>query len=500
MANDIQKQWANPSDILSLLLLVGGDIVQKAIAQMVGHVIAIPSRPHIRLHIAPVAFSFGCVAYGFTNLLAAVGDMKLMPAPDHRSLTINCATGFARETNSWVLGRLLRDHKLRHPVDARSIEEGGRAECVRIDTFYLKPVLNPSFDLVWWSGWCTLFTQLVISIIPGVVEGDWRIMLVTVSGVFLIAVTCAMPQWTEEKWTGRTLQKEKVICLTSGNGSHHILVLIGLQGSWDLETLAVGMSRPRAETRWLSLILAILWICLLLTIPGLQEHTWSLIVIGGLGMLQNVFAAGTGRMPCSSNFHITPFSSAPTIIGRRQPYQDAEDGHACLPVHDAELAGVKNWLAAREKAQRQPRSTSFVQPEQMPPWLATMSKEDGVPPWLETIRPVVGNRESPPSGSTMCKRSKFISGVWRWLQLDEPKPCDVVYAIGVHGALRELEKWVPTAGLAMVQIFFPGGLVFNEASIRDNIDKRFWKTAYHTVAIRKKAAETSQVKKSRQQP
>lgn len=29
---ELQEQWANPSDILSLLLLVGGDVVQKAIA------------------------------------------------------------------------------------------------------------------------------------------------------------------------------------------------------------------------------------------------------------------------------------------------------------------------------------------------------------------------------------------------------------------------------------------------------------------------------------
>ena len=27
----------------------------------------------------------------------------------------------------------------------------------------------------------------------------------------------------------------------------------------------------------------------------------------------------------------------------------------------------------------------------------------------------------------------------------------------VVGALKELEKWVPTAGLAMLQVFFPRG-------------------------------------------
>ena len=51
----------------------------------------------------------------------------------------------------------------------------------------------------------------------------------------------------------------------------------------------------------------------------------------------------------------------------------------------------------------------------------------------------------------------------------------------------ELEKWVPTAGLALVQIFFPSGLEYNDASIRDNVHKKFWQKAYHTAGVRKKA-------------
>lgn len=55
------------------------------------------------------------------------------------------------------------------------------------------------------------------------------------------------------------------------------------------------------------------------------------------------------------------------------------------------------------------------------------------------------------------------------------------------GALRELEKWVPRAGLAMQQIYFPGDLRFEESRMRYNIDKQFWKKAYHTRDIRKQA-------------
>jgi hypothetical protein len=54
-------QWLNPGDILSVLLLLGPDIVQRAVAQLVGRV------------VTPVAFSFGWVAYAASVLLAAFG-------------------------------------------------------------------------------------------------------------------------------------------------------------------------------------------------------------------------------------------------------------------------------------------------------------------------------------------------------------------------------------------------------------------------------------------
>ena len=48
----LQAQWSNPSDIFTILLIVGGDIVQKAIAQLTAGPIP---------HFTPVSFSFGWV-------------------------------------------------------------------------------------------------------------------------------------------------------------------------------------------------------------------------------------------------------------------------------------------------------------------------------------------------------------------------------------------------------------------------------------------------------
>ena len=99
----LRYQWTNPSDILSLLLLIGGDIVQKAIAQLVGYEVRVPGSS-TRLSITPVAFSFGWVVYSFSNVLSAFGEMRLVPSTDCPSLLVNCSTGFVREKCSWILG------------------------------------------------------------------------------------------------------------------------------------------------------------------------------------------------------------------------------------------------------------------------------------------------------------------------------------------------------------------------------------------------------------
>ena len=62
----LAAQWENPNDILSILLLVGPDVVSKAIAQLAGRA------------ITPVAFSFGWVAYAPAALLSSFGGMLFL--------------------------------------------------------------------------------------------------------------------------------------------------------------------------------------------------------------------------------------------------------------------------------------------------------------------------------------------------------------------------------------------------------------------------------------
>jgi hypothetical protein len=437
--SSLRSQWSNPGDILSLLLLIGGDIVQKAIAQLVGYSIRPFGRRGLSIGITPVAFSFGWVAYGFTNLLSSVGEKKLMPPSDCPSIVINCANAFTRTNQSWALGRLLRDDEVRHEVDAKNPLDGqfsdtsrrGRAESIRISIFELGIPLEPSLDMVWWLGWATIIAQIGIAFLPWILYNNWGVMIVVLCGNSLALLTCALPQWRQEKWAGRTLDAENVTCLTRGNGHLHVMVFLGRKGSWDLETFATATSVPRPETPLISLVLAVLWTCLLISVSGLKEHAWYMVSIGGIGMLQNVYAAGKARDPSASNFHCVKFASMPTIIGSRQPFKDDDDSFVDLQAAVSDVSDLTEWLQSLNQ-QTQRRDV------QIPLWLDSMEAKDGVPAWLEPLKP------------------------------DQNKVANI------HGALKELEKWVPGAGLALIQIFFPTSLRYEDDHIRDNVHKKFW--------------------------
>jgi hypothetical protein len=449
-ASNLRSQWSNLGDILSLLLLIGGDIVQKAIAQLVGYTIRPFGKSNLSIGIAPVAFSFGWVTYGFTNLLSAVGEKRLMPTADYSSVVVNCANAFTRVNQSWTLSRLLRDHEARHEVDSTnpptSTSPRGRAKSMRIDIFELGLPSKPSLDLVWWLGWVTIIAQIGIAFLPWILYGNWGIVVITLCGNFLALLTCALPQWRQEKWAGRTLDSDNVTCLTRGNGHLHIMVFIGRKGSWDFETLATATSVPHPETPYISLVLALLWTCLLISVSALKEHTWYLIGIGGIGMLQNIHAAGKARDPSASNFHLTEFSRMPTIIGKRQKFRDDVDSLVDLQEASTDVSELFEWLQSFD---RQTRLEDF----KMPKWLDSMARKDGVPAWLEPLR----------------------------VEQDG--------IANTHGALKELEKWVPTAGLAMIQTFFPTNLRYKDSNIRDNVHKKFWKRAYHTKRVRRRAEQ-----------
>jgi hypothetical protein len=98
-ALELKAQWRKPTDIFNILLVVGGDIVRMAYAQLSGR------------WICPVPLSFGAVAFAYNLLFITFGKGQLMPSNDTPCLVINLEEGNSRECRSWVLGRLWRDHE-----------------------------------------------------------------------------------------------------------------------------------------------------------------------------------------------------------------------------------------------------------------------------------------------------------------------------------------------------------------------------------------------------
>lgn len=351
-APDIKAQFTNPSDILSVLMVIGGDIVQKALAQVTGH------------GSSSVCFSFGWVAYSFLSVVNLLGDGRLMPTPDYPCKVINMKSGHPRENKSWVIGRLLRDNELFMSNQQKGLL---REPALRISVYHSMPLPSPSdaklsllrasffipFEVlmrrVTLSGYLYLVIlaiQIGVACIPWILFADWSIFLVTMAGTYMASLTTRLPQWKAEKF-GCRKKSTKIVAVTAGNGSKDVMIIKGLGESPDLEDLAapetprlrrpwqtwgVFTRKPLAKledepthvhmfqglptdfwlTRLFCVALLVGWIALLILVAGLRSNTWFLLIIGGLGMFQNAFVAGCSLDPQEQPI---PLLHTDTIIG-----------------------------------------------------------------------------------------------------------------------------------------------------------------------------------------
>ncbi|KGO43871.1 hypothetical protein PEX2_108230 [Penicillium expansum] len=312
-AASFRAQWVSPSDLFSILLIIGGDVIGLALAALAGG------------PITPATLSFGWVSYAISALLTAQSEDRLMPpSPDSSPRVINLSTGYTRFNRSWTLGRVFQNYEYwmpaeveqqlqNHPVlyqdeeawiaDTEMSEKAtGTTEtypnsrkyvsphqarlCVAVYEWALDgryPVAQPGYDWVHWLGIIVTVFQIGISAIPFALHGDWSIFLVTVAGTILAYASGALPQWRKEKWACRTLDKRKDIALTLGNGMQHVIVVLGAKGG--------------NTTRMMTFLLTVLWFMLLLSSTGIQAHAWYLLAVGGIGMMQNLITAGAPRQP-----------------------------------------------------------------------------------------------------------------------------------------------------------------------------------------------------------
>ncbi|EBA27273.1 hypothetical protein KXW98_002481 [Aspergillus fumigatus] len=315
-------EWSNPSNYaFTILLLIGGDLIHRALAQLAGG------------WVTPVAFSFGWVSYAASSICSALGEYRMMPDADTACCLINGKNGYVRGNNSWVLGRIMRDYEywMGEPVrektesliqarwdfDRQRQERevpGSGSRVPRPSQAGLvvslwqpsttKPSGEPGHDLLHWSGIIVTVIQLGIAAVPLGLSGDWGILMITAAATILCYVTGALGQWKVEKWACRRLdtREKKNFVLTRGNGAQHAIAIISNGRGLDLEDLATGFSKIDSPSITLfaqlaTIVFGIMWIALLITASALQDDSWYLIAVGGLGMLQNIFVAGWKRTP-----------------------------------------------------------------------------------------------------------------------------------------------------------------------------------------------------------
>ncbi|KAI8724311.1 hypothetical protein NCS52_00288900 [Fusarium sp. LHS14.1] len=323
-SSEFSNQWKHPSDVFSVLLILGGDVVARALAQLVGS------------RFTPVAFSFGWVAYAITAVVSAIGENKLMPPADFSCMVINGETGYVRDNHSWIIGRIVRDFETwmdkqpqaggppcpsPNPVQAcveeiielkwKELKERAKKKgqpeperppkaglCVSIYKAKKATKGYPGYDAPYIAGFLTCIVQVGVAAIPCGIFGDWSILVVTAAGIVLSFASGALPQWSKEKWACRIATK-KAFVLTRGNGSQHAIVIQGAGVGLDLEDLAAADNGAIADwgTRLVVVALGFFWILLLITASGIKQNTWFLLAVGGMGILQNMYVAGTSRPP-----------------------------------------------------------------------------------------------------------------------------------------------------------------------------------------------------------
>ncbi|KAF8545885.1 hypothetical protein OG21DRAFT_1451348 [Imleria badia] len=305
----LSNEWKHPSQTSAVLTLVGPDVIRSALAQLAG------------TPLTPTAFSFGWVAYAFSNLVATLNGGTLMPQPEIPCLVINADSGYQRDNRSWVIGRVLRDFQYWWPSDVadkvkKVVEEARESDrkkgrdvlrnkaglCISVFSCS-RPAGKPVHDFAYYSGFIVVLVQLAISSIPFGISGDWVPFLLTFSGIVLAFTTGALPHWKEEKW-GAPSSKKRVI-LTCGNGAQHAIVIDSREdGGVDFEALAALEPTASLATRIGNVILAVLWIIHLITLAELDQDGWYFMAVGGIGMAHNVIVAGVQRRPAALGIHL----------------------------------------------------------------------------------------------------------------------------------------------------------------------------------------------------
>jgi hypothetical protein len=133
--------------------------------------------------------------------------------------------------------------------------------------------------------------------IPTILHGDWSVLLITGIGTILAVCTTSLNEWRLEKYQARRHSKDSY-AITRGNGHRHVFVIkpgTPVKGKFPglfLDDLAGAVRKADDGARFKTVCLAIAWVFFLITAGGLKDHTWYVLLVGLIGMAQNIWVAG----------------------------------------------------------------------------------------------------------------------------------------------------------------------------------------------------------------
>ena len=176
--------------------------------------------------------------------MSAFGDKKLIPPPDIESVIINGDTGYVRNNQLWLLGRLLRDFEEGHwmnPEDKKDLNamlwntQSGDTESssspreltpkagLCISVYEADPSLQARCivpTVLFWLGYGVALLQLIIASLPLIIwrSDNYSALAITSAGTCLAFTMGNLRQWRSERYSCRSRSK-KAFVLTRGNGA-----------------------------------------------------------------------------------------------------------------------------------------------------------------------------------------------------------------------------------------------------------------------------------------
>lgn len=202
------------------------------------------------------------------------------------------------------------------------------------------PRTTPGYDRMYFSGIVVMVCQIAISAIPWGLYHDWSIFLITICGTLLALFTGALPQWRREKWACRKQGKAKTVVLTQGQGSQYAIVIMTNKMGFDLEDLAGARRISYTNPRWLTKLgvgaLGVFWVMLLIAAAGIKRNTWFLLLVGGLGIVQNLYVAGAMRTPLEYGIDLSPGP----IFGHPKVFKAISEAERVYPGLGRSMVGI----------------------------------------------------------------------------------------------------------------------------------------------------------------